>query len=149
MTLRLTEGELKAIQQRHAGFKSVPRPLDVRTANLVPGGHTTAAKKAKEAKKKKGMNKWEESFARTLEWQRSIGQIAWWGFEPFRIRLADGCFFRPDFVTVDLQGKTAIYEVKGHFREAARVRLRVAAEKLPYPFYIVKKSKGQLQVTPL
>lgn len=149
MTLRLTEGELKAIQQRHAGFKSVPRPLDVRTANLVPGGHTTAAKKAKEAKKKKGMNKWEESFARTLEWQRSIGQIAWWGFEPFRIRLADGCWYRPDFVSVDMAGKTSIWEVKGFMREAARIRLRVASEKLPYDFYLVRKHKGELRATAL
>lgn len=140
MTLRLTETELQALQKRREGWKAAEQR---QRANLVPGGHTKATAKPK------GMNKWEAAFALTLEYQRSIGELVWWDFEPFRIRLADGAFYRPDFVTVDKEGRTAIYEVKGHFREAARVRLKVAVEKLPYPFYLVRKSKGELRVTPV
>ena len=150
MTLRLTESELQTIKARHASFgKRLAEASfslhEKAHPNLVPGGHTKAAKKAKP----KGMNKWEAQFAERLECQRVAGDLTWWAFEPFRIRLADGTFYRPDFVTVDKDGRTAIYEVKGHFREAARVRLKVAVEKLPYPFFLVRKHKGELRVTPV
>ncbi len=147
--LRLTEGELQAIRVRQRGWAKVAPAASVAApkqfANLIPGGHTVKSKKAKP----KGMNKWEEAFSHVLEHKRLAKELSWWAFEPFRIRLADGCFYRPDFVSVDMDGRTAIYEVKGHFRESARVRLRVAAEKLPYPFYLVKKTGKELKVHPI
>ncbi len=149
MTLRLTEGELRAIQQRHAGFNRIPPQPEPMPPQLIRGAHTKASKKAKAKAEPKGMNKWEAQFAETLKYKQHAGEIVWWAFEPFRIRLADGCFYRPDFASVDTAGRTSIYEVKGHFREAARVRLKVATEKLPYAFYLVKKTKNELRVTPL
>lgn len=151
MTFRLTEGELIAIQRRQAGWKPAPAVVAPPKPNLVPGGHTKATKRAKKkaTPKPRGMNKWEAQFAQTLDYRKAAGELRWWAFEPFRIRLAEDCWYRPDFVTVDSEGATTIYEVKGFMREAARVRLRVAAEKLPYPFYLVKKSKGELRVMPL
>lgn len=96
---------------------------------------------------RRGMNKTEAEFAQHLEYKRVAGELAWWAFEPFRIRLADGTFYRPDFATVDTYGRTEIFEVKGHMREAARVRLKVAVEKLPYTFYLVRKVKGKMRIT--
>jgi hypothetical protein len=114
------------------------RSETISLANLVPG------------RKPRGeMNGLEAAFAQILKYRKQAGELTWWAYEPFRIRLADGAFFRPDFVTVDKEGRTAIYECKGLMREAARVRLRVAAEKLPYPFYLVRKHKGELRVTPV
>jgi hypothetical protein len=140
MTLRWTEEDLKAHQERFSERLARLAPKqhrsDPRDANLIPG-----------RKPKGGMNKWEAQFAEMLEDQRKAGELVWWAFEPFRIRLAEKAFYRPDFVAVDAQGKTHIYEVKGFFREAAKVRLKVAAEKLPYAFYIVRKDKGDLRVT--
>ncbi len=143
--LRMTQAEVEAHRNRSRSWRAVLPGEPKGTANLIPGGHTLAAKKAKP----KGMNKWEEAFARTLEYRKAVGEIVWWAYEPFRIRLADGAFYRPDFATVDLDGRTSIYEVKGHYREAARVRLKVACEKLPYPFYLVKRTKGEFRVVPL
>lgn len=135
MTLRLTESDLAEIQRRRSAWdKPATRP---------------EPKRRKEVRKRREMNKWEAQFAQTLEVRKQAGELIWWAFEPIRIRLADGAFYRPDFVTVDRQGRTEIYEIKGHFREAARVRLRVAAEKLPYPFYLVRESKGQFKVMPV
>lgn len=139
MTLRLTESELQTIQARHAGYRTVEAKQH---ANLIPGVKPRS-------KANKGMNKWEHQFSQTLEYRKTVGELVWWAFEPFRIRLAEDCWYRPDFVTVDAKGKTEIYEVKGFMREAARLRLKVACEKLPYPFYLVRKNKGQLVVTPL
>lgn len=142
MTLRWTEDDLKAHQERLSERPQRISPKqhrsDPRDANLIPG-----------RKPKGGMNKWEAKFAESLEARRKTGELIWWAFEPFRIRLANGAFYRPDFVAVDKDGRTAIYEVKGYFREAARVRLKVAAEKLPYPFYIVRKNKGDMEMTRL
>lgn len=107
-------------------------------ANLIPG-----------RKPRGGMNGLETAFAQQLKYRKQAGEIVWWAFEPFRIRLADGTFYRPDFVSVDPEGRTSIYECKGHMREAARVRLKVAVEKLPYPFFLVRKHKGELRVTPV
>lgn len=138
MTLRLSETELQALQNKRALWKKLPeKRTTVGVMDLLP------------RKKSKGMNGLESEFAASLDYRKHEGEITWWGYEPFRIRLADGCFYRPDFAAVDAQGRTSIYECKGHMREAARVRLRVAAEKLPYPFYLVRKHKGQLQVTPI
>ncbi len=95
------------------------------------------------------MNKWEAKFAQTLEYRKHAGELVWWAFEPIRIRLANGTFYRPDFVTVDKAGRTEVFEVKGYFREAARIRLKVAVEKLPYRFYLVRQHKGELQVVPV
>lgn len=139
MTLRLTEQDLADIQRRREKWTRKPDPKpDKRDANLIPG-----------KKPKAGMNKWEEKFAAQLDQRKRAGELIWWAFEPFRIRLADGAFYRPDFVAVDKDGRTSIYEVKGYFREAAKVRLKVATDKLPYPFYIVRKSKGEMTVTRL
>lgn len=110
----------------------------IQNANLTPG-----------PKPKRGMNGLETEFAQLLKYRKKAGEIVWYAYEPFRIRLADGTFYRPDFVAVDADGRTAIYECKGQMREAARVRLNVAVEKLPYPFFLVRKSKGELKVTQL
>lgn len=138
MTLRLTESELQTIKARHSSFGKRPEKPCALAGSRKIG-----------TKPHRGMNKWEAQFSQTLEYRKSAGELVWWAFEPFRIRLAEDCWYRPDFVTVDANGKTEIYEVKGFMRVAARLRLKVAAEKLPYPFYLVRKNNGQLVVTPL
>lgn len=98
-------------------------------------------------RKKRGMNGLERAFAQHLEFRKQAGELVWWGFEPIRIRLADGTFYKPDFVTVDANGRTEVWETKGFFREAAKVRIRVAAENFPWPFFIVVKAGGGFRVT--
>lgn len=149
MTLRWTEGELQAIRNRQQGWLKPPPVSQVPKPAQAAPKRPLKPKKVRAPVKPKGMNKTEEAFSHVLTQRQQAGELKWWGFEPFRIRLADGCFYRPDFVTVDASGRTAVYEVKGHMREAARVRLRVAAEKLPYPFYLVRKADKELLVTPV
>ena len=144
MSLRWSSQEFEDWRLRRADHAAAaktqaPKQAEAKQrANLKPG-----------KKLKGGMNKWETEFAMQLEYRKQAGELVWWAFEPIRIRLANGAWYKPDFVTVDKQNRTEVYEVKGHWREAARVRFKVAVEKLPYRFYIVRKSGDQLVVTPV
>jgi hypothetical protein len=94
--------------------------------------------------KPRGMNKWETQYAEFLTLQRAAGVIQWFAFEWIKLRLASGAYFKPDFAVVK-EGQLSFHEVKGFFREAARVRIKVAAEHFPFPFYAVTKKGGVWQ----
>jgi hypothetical protein len=79
------------------------------------------------------MNKLEARFeAEEIIPRVRIGEILWYGFEAIKIRLADGAWYTPDFVIQDSYGLISLIEVKGFWREAARVRVKVAADKVPW-----------------
>lgn len=79
------------------------------------------------------MNALEQRFATEyLEPLRMAGELQWWDFEPMRFRIGGSAFYRPDFVVVDGIGQVLAYETKGHWREAARVRIRVASDLFPW-----------------
>lgn len=91
---------------------------------------------------KRGMNAMESEYAHVLECQRQRGEIEWWGYECFRLRLAFGAWYKPDFAVITVSGELEFHETKGFFREAANVRLKVAAERYPFlRFYLVRKSR--------
>lgn len=77
-------------------------------------------------------SKLEARFADELEGFRRLGDIISWCHEPVRIRIGCGAYYKPDFMVVVPGGRVAFYEVKGHWREAARVRIKVAASLHPY-----------------
>lgn len=86
------------------------------------------------------MNATEAAYALTLQARQEAGEIAWWGFGVVRLRLAEGAYYKPDFVILLAPGHAPegdgrlleIHEVKGHKREAAMVRYRVAREQHPW-----------------
>lgn len=58
-------------------------------------------------------------------------------------RLGNGTNFRPDCITVSLNGEWTAWEVKGFARTAAIVRLKVAASLYPFiAFRLVTKQKA-------
>lgn len=89
-----------------------------------------------------GMNKTEAAYAQELELLKAAGVIKFWRFESIRLRLADGTFYTPDFLVVLSDDTIEIIETKGFMREAARVRLNVAADIHPFRFYLARK-EGQ------
>lgn len=91
-------------------------------------------------KRKRQMNRWELAYAGLLSDAEECGEIEWWAFEPMKLKLADGTYYTPDFGVVS-DGKLQFHEVKGFMREAARVRLNVAADKFPFEFFLVRKDK--------
>ena len=80
-----------------------------------------------------GMNKLEARYAtEVLELERRAGSITWWRFEPWGLRLADRTFYHPDFV-FQLNSTRELYlvDVKGHWEDDARVKIKVAAALWP------------------
>lgn len=86
------------------------------------------------------MNKTEAERSRELESLKAAGEIIGWWFEPFRLRLAeDNAFYTIDFMVVRPDGTIELEEVKGHWEEAALVRIKVAASLYPFSFVALKK----------
>ena len=84
------------------------------------------------------MNKTEAAYNRSLELLQSAGEIAWFKFEGLKFRLADGCFFTPDFVVMKPDGVMEAHEVKGYMQDDANVKIKVAASMYPFRFIVVK-----------
>lgn len=96
------------------------------------------------------MNKTEEAYARHLEGLKSIGEVLWFLFEGVKLRLADNCFYQPDFVVMRGDGAIEMHEVKGLWSDDARVKIKVAANTFPFRFVAIralaKKAGGGWEV---
>lgn len=153
MTLPTTLAEVEAHQKKVAAWRvHAPQLHADPTTGLA---FTTPAKRPPARpeyipyrEKRKGMNKLEAAYAQHLEFRKQAGEIEWWAFEPMRVRLADNTFYRPDFGVLR-DGRLEFHETKGWMREAARVRLNVAAEHLPFSFYLVKQRNQAWVITPI
>lgn len=88
-------------------------------------------------------SKWEEQYAGVLEQLRAEGQILWYKYEGLRFKLATGAMYSPDFPVVTADGTLEIHEVKGQWREAAKVRWKIVREQFPFVFKLVQKGKGR------
>jgi hypothetical protein len=88
------------------------------------------------------MNATEAAYARHLMVRRAAGEVVWWAFNAVRLRIALGfraAWFKPDFLVEVPGGRFEFHETKGHEREAAMLRLKVAAGMFPIPFVLVKR----------
>lgn len=85
----------------------------------------------------------ERDFAAHLD----TGYSTRWLYEPVRLKIATGlkpAWYTPDFLAFRAEGEPWFYEVKGFWREAARVRIKVAAGLYPeFRFVAVTREKGE------
>ncbi|MGB5812032.1 MAG: hypothetical protein WBG86_15965 [Polyangiales bacterium] len=100
------------------------------------------------------MNKTEDEYARTmLEPALLAGEIIWYAFEPFKLRLGPSNFYSPDFGVVREDRSVQIHEVKAvwgsepdkariGFQEDARQKLRDAAQQYPFFNFLVAARRG-------
>lgn len=94
------------------------------------------------------MNKTEAAYARHLNalMLGGLSGIVSWKFEAITLRLADGTRYTPDFFVEMEVGYFSheIHEVKGFWRDDARVKFNVAAELFPmFQFVAVKRKNRQ------
>lgn len=95
-------------------------------------------------------SKWEWQYARRLVWERDVGMIRDFQYEPDRLEIGVGAFYTPDFGVDLIDGGREMREVKGYKREAAMVRLKVAAQRYSHlRFVLVTKKAGQWVHTPI
>ena len=91
----------------------------------------------------RAMNRTERDYAGILNARRCAREIAWFAYEAVKLRLADDTYYTPDFLVMLTSGEFQCHEVKGFMRDDAWVKLKVAAEQLPIPFFLAKrKGKG-------
>lgn len=84
------------------------------------------------------MNKTEDAYEKHLANLKHAGDIAWYRFEGMKFRLADNTFYTPDFAVMLSNGQLEAHEVKGHWQDDARAKIKIAAEMYPIRFVAVK-----------
>lgn len=83
------------------------------------------------------MNRTEARYAREqLECSKLQGKIQGWLFEALKLRLGDRCFYTPDFLVIHADGEIELHEVKGHWEDDARVKIKAAASRFPWFTFI-------------
>lgn len=78
------------------------------------------------------MNGMEQQYSYNLDRRKQIGEILEYAFEPLKIRLADNTYYTIDFMVVMADMTIELHEVKGFWEDDARVKIKCAAEVLPY-----------------
>jgi hypothetical protein len=83
-----------------------------------------------------GMNKTEALFFAHL---KATHPGAWIEREPVALKLGNGVRYNPDFMVADSAGSSQLtaYEVKGHMRDDAAVKLKVAARLFPFIRFVL------------
>lgn len=107
--------------------EDVARILGKRTAVAIP-----SPSRAKARKRQAQMNKYEQRYGQELALRKAAGEIQEYRFEPFKMRLADNTFYTPDFLVLAADSVLEVHEVKGFWREDARVKWKVAAEQFDW-----------------
>lgn len=75
------------------------------------------------------MNKSEAAYADALKLMKMAGEVDDFMFEAIKFKLADKTYYTPDFMVVMPDGLIEFAEVKGHWEDDARVKIKCAAEK--------------------
>lgn len=86
------------------------------------------------------MNKTEAAYDAHLGLRKHAGEIAWYKFEGIKLRLADNTFYSPDFAVMLADGIMEMHEVKGHWQDDARAKIKIAADLYPFRFIALKKA---------
>lgn len=84
------------------------------------------------------MNRLEKKYSEYLEEQKHKGEVLWWMYEPFNLRLAAKTYYRPDFLVLPKDMVLTAVECKGFWLDKARVKIKVAADLFPFKFIGVK-----------
>lgn len=111
---------------------------------------------AKHARRKPGeMNKTETAYDAHLSLLLRAGEIDGYKFEAIKLKLADNCFFTPDFLVMAKDGVLELHDTKGTTKktrasgakeaapwieEDAKIKLKVVAEQFPFRVFAVFKT---------
>ena len=126
--------------RQHVGASSVSASGRVVPVAAVKESLTTQRPQYALGRLKAGeMNKTEAEYNAHLEALKTAGDIVWFKFEGMKFRLADNTFYTPDFAVMLADGQIQAHEVKGHWEDDARVKIKVAASLYPIQFIAVQK----------
>jgi hypothetical protein len=93
------------------------------------------------------LNKTERAYYLHLQ---NVVLVNWIGVQNLTLKLADDCRYTPDFIVVRFSGAIEAHEVKGFWRDDAKVKIKVAARLFPWiRFIVVQKINGDWKQTPV
>lgn len=139
--MAFSKEEVEALQARVDSKGSGPH-----RGFVVGGGYSIrdATPKVPKAKaiaveRDRGMNKTERKYSLYLKALLRAGEIAWFEYEPIKLRLADACLYIPDFMVVTKDGHIEIHDTKAWWAKAKKVgiegdsmiKMKGIAEKYP------------------
>lgn len=108
----------------------------------MPGVIRLPARAAVRPRHQRGeMNRLEARYAEYLEARRLAGEIHQWWFEALTLKLADDCRYTADFLVQLPDGTLELHETKGHWRDDAKVKVRLAAKLFPFRIVAARWSK--------
>ena len=84
------------------------------------------------------MNKTEAVYEGLLRIRQIEGAVLWYAYEAITFKLAKDTRYTPDFVVMLQDGSFECHEVKGFWRDDAKVKIKVAAAMFPIKFIAVK-----------
>lgn len=116
------------------GVKFDTQPIRNRPQTMSPMRRMQALGRLKTGQ----MNRTEAAYAQLLEQRRQAGEVVWFKFEGIKLRLADNTFYSPDFAVMLADGQLEAHEVKGHWMDDARAKIKIAADMYPFQFIAVK-----------
>jgi len=103
------------------------------TRRQSAGGQSASASRVKlKLSATTKMNRTEADWAKQLEILKRAGEILDFRFEGLKFKLAPSTFYTPDFFVVNGDGSGELHEVKGFWRDDARVKFKVAAALYPW-----------------
>ena len=88
-------------------------------------------------------NQTEARYDRELAMLLRAGEIVWYGFEALTFRLADDTRYTPDFIVIDSAGAVTAREIKGFWRDDAKVKIKVAATLFPWIAFWAIQADGK------
>jgi hypothetical protein len=132
---RWTQADLEAYSSRVKKLRAVAAPQPV----AVPAITRKAANESLGRMPVGMMNKTETLYALELELRKHAGDVVWYKFEGMKFRLANKSMYTPDFNVLLSSGQLECHEVKGFWRDDARLKIKVAASMYPIKFIAVTK----------
>lgn len=140
--LRMTEEQFEALQRKTNPQKPLPVAAAPASSPVLkvstPQDRVLALGRLEQGK----MNRTEAAYAAHLEMLKRAGVILSYAFEAVKLRLGKGSFYTPDFHVQLANGVIEFHEVKGHWRDDARTKIKNAAYLFPmYRFIAVRKAK--------
>lgn len=95
---------------------------------------------AKGRLKRGELNGTEQAYQDYLQAELNAGRIRWFRFEAIKLRLANNTFYTADFAVMTKDCAIELHEVKGHWLDDARAKIKISAEQYPlFRFIAVQK----------
>lgn len=139
--LRMSEEEYAALLERR-GSNATPAAPSL-ASNTLPSPPTAQERVLALGRLPVGeKNPTEKAYGELLELEKQAGLITWYAFEPIKLRLGKNTFYTPDYGVRLANGELELREVKGFWRDDARVKIKTAAYLYPiFRFVAVTKKK--------